>query len=81
MSDIPGITTAVQTQITDWRAFGDHVAMHADSQQQAQFFAGLACGMVDLQVPYIADDVLKTNAADTIAEFLTDLAAMIGARQ
>jgi hypothetical protein len=81
MSDIPGITTVVQTQVTDWRAFGVHVAMNADSQQQAEFLAGLSEAMVDMQVPYIADDVAKTNARDTILDFLEHLRDSIGTRR
>ncbi|MDR6861941.1 hypothetical protein [Phycicoccus sp. 3266] len=80
MSGIAGITTEVRTVVTDWRAFGRHVANQADSTQQADFLAGLAEAMVDAQVPYISDDIAGSNAADTIREFLQSLASMIGAR-
>jgi hypothetical protein len=79
VSSIPGITTAVETKVTHWRRLGVFIAEQADSDQQAEFLAGLAEAMVDQQVPWIAVDVAKSNARDTVLDFLQHLAGLIEA--
>src|SRR5262245_38013679 len=82
MSEPRGITTAITTHveitITDWRALGRYVAKVDDPGLQAHFLAGLAEAMDDAVVPIIAHDVVKySNAADTIADLLGHLKALI----
>jgi hypothetical protein len=75
-SFVPGVTVHHMTEVTDWRRLGEAVA-GANSDQQAEFLAGLAEAMSFGQPSYIADEVVKGNAMSAILDTLDSLVESI----
>jgi hypothetical protein len=73
---IPGVHVSTAARIHDWHALGRHIAS-ASSPEQAEFLAGFAEALHFAQPGYIADDVVKGNAADAIVDTLQSLTISI----
>lgn len=79
-TEVRGITVVTTVSIDEPHELGEHLAS-LSSDLQARIFSGLACGMATHQPLYIAEAIAASNAADTVLEFLDDLAALIRHQQ